>query len=100
MCYSQDRGERVFDIASSTSRLTPSGDPSSRQEGILAHFVLSTPSPNAFRLLRATLGRAGEDGTYALTMRVSALVAGRTVLGRVGVTLGGGVGPTMDVRSP
>jgi len=94
--YSQDREERVFDIASSTTRFTPAGYPSGRQQGIRAHFDMSTPSPNGFRPLRATLDCAPEDGAYALIIHVSARVAGKDVFGRV--TLGGGVGPTMDVR--
>jgi acyl carrier protein len=94
--YSQDREERAFDIASSTTRLTPTGYPSGRQQGIRAHFDMSAPSPNGFRPLRATLDCAAEDGAYALVIHVSSRVAGKDVFGRV--TLGGGIGPTMDVR--
>jgi len=95
--YSQDRGERAFDIGSSTTWLTPTGYPSGRQQGIRAHFDMSTPSPNGFRPLRATLTCPAEDGARALIIDVSARVAGKDVFGRV--TLGGGAGLTMDVAT-
>jgi acyl carrier protein len=94
--YSQDHDERAFDIGSSTTRLTPTGYSPGRQQGVRAHFEMSTPSPNGFRPLSATLDYAAEGGACALIIHVSARVAGKNVFGRV--TLGGGVGPTMDVR--
>jgi hypothetical protein len=94
--YSQDHEERAFDIGSSTARLTPTGYPPGHQQGVQAHFEMSTPSPNGFRPLSATLDYAAAGGACALIIHVSARVAGKDVFGRV--TLGGGVGATMDVR--
>jgi hypothetical protein len=94
--YSQDHDERAFDIGSSTTRLTPTGYSPGRQQGVRAHFEMCTPSPNGFRPLRATLDYAAAEGACSLIVQVSARLAGKNVLGRV--TLGGGVGPTMDVH--
>ena len=94
--YSRDLEGRAFDIGGSMTRLTPSGHPSGRQHGLRAQFDVSAASRNDFRLLRATLDCAAEDGACALVIHVSARVAGEDLFGRV--RLGGGIGTTMDVR--
>ena len=94
--FSQDREGRAFDIASSMTRLTPAGHPSERQQGLRAQFELSDPSPNAFRPLTVRLDGVGEGGVCTLDIRFSARVAGKDLFAQM--TLGGGPGPTMDVR--
>jgi acyl carrier protein len=94
--YSQDHEGRAFDIASSMTPLTSRGRPSNRSPGLRAQFELSGPSPNGFRPLAAWLDCAGEDGACTLVIEVFARVAGEALFGQV--KLGGGVGPTMDVR--
>ena len=94
--YSQDREERVFDIASCTTRLTATGHPSGRQQGLRAQFDLAVTSPNGFRPLGATLDCAADDGACTLVIDVSARVAGNDLFGQV--KLHGGVRPIMDVR--
>jgi acyl carrier protein len=63
--YSQDHDERAFDIGSSATRLTPTGYPPDRQQGVRAHFEMSTPSPNRFRPLSAILDYTAAGGAWA-----------------------------------
>ena len=93
--FAQDREQRAFDIASSTTQLT-AGHPSGRHRGLRAQFDLSVPSPNRFRPLGATLDCAADDGACILVIDVSARVRGKDLFGQV--QLRGGVRPTMDVR--
>jgi hypothetical protein len=94
--YSQDRGERAFAIATSTTRPTPTGHPSGPHRGLRAQFDLSVRSPNGFRPLRAALDWAADDDACTMVIAVSARIRGEYLLGHV--KLRGGSRPAMDVR--
>jgi acyl carrier protein len=94
--YSQDREERAFDIAGSTTQPTALGHASGPHRGLRAQFDLSVPSPNGFRLLGATLVCTADDAACTMVIDVSARRAGKDLFGQV--KLRGGVRPTMDVR--
>jgi acyl carrier protein len=93
--YSRDRDERAFDVASSATTLTGTGDPD-RHRGLRAKFDLSIPSPTGFRPRAATLDCAADDGACTLVIDVCARVSGEDLFARV--KLRGGARPTMDVR--
>jgi acyl carrier protein len=94
--YAQDRGERAFAIATSTTPPTLTGHPSGPRRGLRAQFDLSVRSPNGFRPLGATLDCAAADGACTLVIAVSARIGGKYLRGDV--ELRGGSRPTMDVR--
>ena len=79
-------------MACSTGTLAGNGRSGQASQGL----ELSSPSPNAFRPLTVRLDGAGEGGVCTLDIRFSARVAGKDLFAQM--TLGGGPGPTMDVR--
>src|SRR5437867_6728314 len=85
-------GKTRVGMACSTGTLAGNGRSGQASQGL----DLSTPSPNAFRPLTVRLDGAGEGGVCTLDIQVSARVAGRDLFAQM--TLGGGPGPTMDVR--
>ena len=94
-CYSEDGDGRRFGISSSMTRLTPTGRPAGRQQGLHARFDLSAPSANGFRPLTVRLCGADRGGICALLIQVSARIAGRKQFAQVTLRA---VGSTMDVR--